>query len=68
MKALTQTEKVLRYLKHGGKLTVLKALRMFGVYALSQRVGDINRTRKRKVKAVWKNLRNGKRVKEYSLS
>ncbi len=37
----TQTYKILMYLKDGKRLTVAKALHDLGVYALSQRCGDL---------------------------
>ena len=40
----TQCHEILLYLQRGGKLTVAKALTEFGVYALSQRIGDLKRT------------------------
>lgn len=35
---------ILLYLKQGGTLTVAKAMSELGVYALSQRVGELKRT------------------------
>jgi hypothetical protein len=35
---------ILRYLQSGGRLTVAKAMSELGVYALSQRVGELKRT------------------------
>lgn len=62
----SQKTRILRYLKRGGKLTVLKALKMFDVFALSQRVTDLRRAG-HKIKRDWVTLRNGKRIKRYSL-
>jgi hypothetical protein len=39
----TQVYEILMYLKNGGRLTVAKALTELGVYALSQRCGDLRR-------------------------
>ena len=39
----TQTYRILLYLQRGGKLTVAKAFAELGVYALSQRVGELKR-------------------------
>lgn len=39
----TQHYEILMYLKAGGRLTVGKALSQLGVYALSQRVGELKR-------------------------
>ena len=43
MKKLTQKDMILTALKRGETLTVLDALRRFGVYALSQRIGELKR-------------------------
>lgn len=40
----TQRYEILMYLQAGGRLTVAKALRELGVYALSQRVGELKRS------------------------
>lgn len=39
----SQCKQILLYLQNGGRLTVAKALDELGVYALSQRVGDLKR-------------------------
>jgi len=41
VKKASQTEKILKYLKRGGTLTSLKALRMFGCLRLAARIYDI---------------------------
>ena len=62
----TQAHAILMYLKAGGRLTVAKALTEFGVYALSQRVGELKR-------AGWPIVTrmvetpNGARIAEYRL-
>lgn len=38
-----QNYEILMYLSRGGRLTVAKALSELGVYALSQRVGELKR-------------------------
>lgn len=62
----TQCYEILMYLKRGGRLTVAKALTEFGVYALSQRVGELKRAgwpiRSRTVEA-----NGGARISEYWL-
>lgn len=40
---MTQHESILNYLRSGKSLTVTTALAELGVYALSQRVGDLRR-------------------------
>jgi hypothetical protein len=39
----SQCYEILMYLQQGGRLTVGTALRQLGVYALSQRVGELKR-------------------------
>lgn len=39
----TQCYEILCYLKRGGRLTVKTAMAELGVYALSQRIGDLKR-------------------------
>ena len=39
----TQGYEILAYLQNGGRLTVAKALLELGVYALSQRIGELKR-------------------------
>jgi Helix-turn-helix domain len=39
----TQHYEILMYLKAGGRLTVAKALTELGIYALSQRCGELRR-------------------------
>ena len=40
----SQCYSILLYLQRGGRLTVAKAMSELGVYALSQRVGELKRT------------------------
>lgn len=62
-----QQESILRYLKAGRSLTVGEALEQLGVYALSQRIGELKRMG-------WKITRqmvateSGKHIARYSLA
>ena len=60
----SQKTKILKYLKSGRRLTVLKALKLFGVYALSQRCGELCRDGYN-VKSEMITLPNGKHVASY---
>ena len=60
----SQKTKILKYLKSGRRLTVLKALKLFGVYALSQRVGNLKHDG-HPIKAEMITLPNGKHVASY---
>lgn len=62
----SQAYELLTSMFDGRKFTVLDAISEKGCYALSQRAGDLVRSGW-PVKAEWKTLSNGKRVKEYSL-
>ena len=63
----SQCHELLEAMFDGHKFTVLNALKRHGIYALSQRAGELKNEYHWPVKAVWKTLPNGKRVKEYSL-
>jgi len=63
----TQAYEILMYLKCGGRLTVAKALTELGVYALSQRVGELKRKYGWPVKSVNKKLGRNVWVSEYFL-
>jgi len=63
---MNQKTKILTYLKSGRRLTVLKALKLFGVYALSQRVGNLKRDG-HPIKSKMITLPNSKRIAQYSL-
>jgi hypothetical protein len=63
---MTQTEAILAYLNSGRTLTVAEALTQFGVYALSQRAGEL-RKQGYPVVSEMVDLPNGKRVARYSL-
>lgn len=54
------------FLTRSGGLTVLTAIRRYGIYALSQRCGELRRMGF-PIKDEWVTLSNGKRIKEYSL-
>ena len=54
-------------MQDGERLTVAKALSEYGVYALSQRCGEL-RKMGWPIKSAMKTLKNGKRVAEYSLN
>lgn len=61
-----QKELLLDYLLQGNRPTVNEALQKLGIYALSQRVGDLIRAGI-PVQSHFITLPNGKRVKEYWL-
>jgi len=61
-----QHKAILNHLRQGFSLTVVEALDKFGVYALSQRAGDLRRMGW-PIKDRWRELPNGKRIKEYFL-
>jgi hypothetical protein len=63
----TQAYEILMYLKNGGRLTVAKALTELGVYALSQRVGDLKHRYGWPVRSVTKKVGPHVWVSEYYL-
>lgn len=63
-----QQSEILDYLKAGNKLTVKDALEKLNVYALSQRVGNINKANPGTVKKEMIVTRSGKRIAQYSLA
>jgi hypothetical protein len=63
----TQCYEILMYLKNGGRLTVGKALLELGVYALSQRVGELKRKYGWPIQAVNKKVGSHVWVAEYFL-
>jgi uncharacterized small protein (DUF1192 family) len=68
MKKLTpQQQKILEYLLTGKKLTVLTAITELGVYALSQRIGEL-KSEGYPIKTEMIKTESGKRVAEYSFS
>jgi hypothetical protein len=67
MKKLTpQQQKILEYLLTGKKLTVLTAITELGVYALSQRIGEI-KSKGCPIHTEMITTESGKRVAEYSV-
>jgi hypothetical protein len=63
---LSQKERILAYLKTGKGLTVIAALREFGCFALSQRIGELRRAGHPITRATVKTI-SGKRVGYYLL-
>ena len=61
---MSQKKLILKYLKSGRRLTVLKALKLFGVYALSQRCGELSRDGY-PIKVEMITLKNDKRIAQY---
>jgi hypothetical protein len=59
-----QRDILLQALRNGERLTVMSAMNDYGVYALSQRIGDIIRAG-HKVEKDWHETPNGKRVRVY---
>ena len=62
-----QLRALLAALMKGEKLTVLTALDKYGIYALSQRCGELSRTYGWPLKKEWLHLPSGKVVRSYSL-
>jgi hypothetical protein len=54
------------FLTGGPPLTVLTAIKYYGIFALSQRIGQLINMGF-PVKKEWLTLPNGKRIKQYSL-
>jgi len=63
----TQTYEILMYLQSGKRLTVLKALNELGVYALSQRCGDLKYKYGWPIQSVMKKVNSRTTVAEYFL-
>lgn len=62
----TQKEEILTCLILGEKLTVLSAIKKFGCYALSQRIGELKRDGYgSRIQSAMITLKNKKRVKQY---
>lgn len=66
MENQTQTEKILKYLLSGGKLTALDALKKFNCFRLASRVSEIRQRYKVKVETV--KTKGGARIARYSIS
>lgn len=64
---MSQKEDILEYLKQGKRLTVLKAIKKFGCYALSQRIGELKGAG-HPIRSKMIEVESGKRVAEYSLN
>ena len=63
---MTQLEQLAEALDRGERLTVAVALEKYGVYALSQRMGELARKWGYPVESQFIELPSGKSVKEYS--
>lgn len=63
---MSQHDEILRYLRDGNTLTVGDALQRFGVYALSQRIGELKKSGFNIVSEMVA-LPSGKRVARYRL-
>lgn len=63
----SQTYSILMYLQNGGRLTVAKALNELGVYALSQRCGDLKHKFGWPIKSETVRTARGARIAEYFL-
>ena len=53
------------YFAAGGSLTVTEAISAFGVYALSQRVGELRRNHGKPVISTWERTPEGAKIKRY---
>lgn len=63
----SQKQALLDYLLQGNRLTVLKALNLFGVYSLSQRLGELRRFNNIPIQSRTITTPSGKRISEYWL-
>jgi hypothetical protein len=61
----TQAEILDEHFRNGGSLTVAEALELYGVYALSQRAGELRAHYAKPIVSEWLKLPNGKKVKRY---
>ena len=65
---MTQHEMIIAHLKSGKSLTVLEALQRYGIFALSQRCGELKRAPYNlDILAETVTLDNKKRIARYSL-
>lgn len=62
----SQNQRILSYLKKGGTLTPMQALRLFGTWALSSRIAELNASG-RIIKSELVKVRSGKIVSRYSM-
>ena len=60
-----QAEALDAYFSKGGSLTVTEAIRAFGIYALSQRVGELRRNQGKPVISTWETTPDGAKIKRY---
>jgi hypothetical protein len=63
---MTQCEQLLEAMKRGEQLTVAEAMARYGVYALSQRCGELIR-QGHPVNVEMITVKSGKRVAKYSI-
>lgn len=64
---LTQTQRILKFLLKGGRLTCLTALHKFNCWSLRSRISNIRAMQKYNVKSEMITLPNNKRVARYSI-
>jgi len=64
---MTQCEQLLEAMKRGEQLTVAEAMARYGVYALSQRCGELIR-QGHLINVETIKVQSGKRVARYSMS
>ncbi len=62
----SQNERILNYLKKGGHLTPLKALKLFDCWSLSSRIANLN-ANGRIIKSELVKVKGGKMVSKYSM-
>lgn len=62
---MTQIEQLDQHFRNGGSLTPGEALIQFGVYALSQRAGQLRTEFGKPVVSAWEKTEGGARVKRY---
>jgi hypothetical protein len=60
----SQSNKLLRHFRKGGKITIYGAFSVFGITSLHRRLSDL-RDRGIIIEDDWIDLPSGKRVKEY---
>ena len=64
---MSQLDRLEKYFKSGGTLTVKEAIEKFGVYALSQRSGELKRKRGLDIRSEWFQVSEKTRVAKYYL-
>lgn len=60
-----QLEALDAYFRAGGSLTVTEAIRALGIYALSQRVGQLINERHKPVEKSWETTLDGAKIRRY---